>query len=167
MDRADIDDPAAATRGDHVAGGGLGGQERRGDIDRERLLEELLAERLEGRQLRRDGGVVDEDVDPPEPFDGGVDDPGSQARVLCEVGLLRFDAAPHGTAGRGHALERGGAAPVVEHEVRARLCERRRDGRSQPGAGARHDRDPARQAALRHRTPPIHERPGPIEDGRM
>ena len=82
MDRADIDDPAAATRGDHVAGGGLGGQERRGDVDRERLLEELLAERLEGRHLRRDGGVVDEDVDPPEPLDRGVDDAGSQARVL-------------------------------------------------------------------------------------
>jgi hypothetical protein len=60
-ERADVDDHAAAG-GEHVAGGGLGAQERPGEVDRERARPDLGRELLRGPD-RADAGVVDEDVE--------------------------------------------------------------------------------------------------------
>ena len=69
---ADVDDPAAATLGDHLLGRQLDTEERALEIDRDDHVELVLG-RVERRGARLHPGVVDEDVEPPERRHGAVD----------------------------------------------------------------------------------------------
>ncbi len=124
------------------------------DVDH---LPELLRRLAGGRHRGADAGVVDQDVDPAELLDGGVDE------VLAGGGIGDVGAHRDGLAtGAFHQRLRLGQ-PVdpagAERHVRAGLGERLREGDTESGRRAGHDRHLAvepvqvQHAHLAHRPP--------------
>lgn len=87
---ADVDDPPT---GPHVAHRGLGGDERRPDVDRDGLFELIQAQSLQRPEQER-ASVVDQDVQPTQL----IGDPVNRVDYRRRVGTVRLhsDSAPSG-----------------------------------------------------------------------
>jgi hypothetical protein len=128
--------------------------EHRVDVGRRHVVKGAVAD---------DAGVVDDDVDPAERRQGGVDD-----------GLAAFGCGDRVGVGHGHAAggldlgdhllgrpRRGAlavdAAPeIVDHDLGAPGGQQQGVGPAEPAAGAGHDRHPPVEPQLGHRpTPPL------------
>ncbi len=146
---AQVDDPAAALA-DHGATRGLAGEEGALDVHGHGQVEVGLVD-VDGEILRAETGVVDEDVEPSEPLDDGVD----RRRDLADPRDVHLDAHRATT----HALDLGDEVvgrPVTtqsQGDVGTGVGEREGDRPTEPARGTRHERGLTRQreaGELRH-----------------
>ena len=107
---------------ERVLPGGLAPEQRRLEVDLERLVVAAGVDAERGAEVRVGRRIVDQDVEAAEPFDGGGDGP--LARVVV-AGVAGEDVDLAGHLGRG-GLELILLA-AVEHHLRAGRRERRRD----------------------------------------
>ncbi len=120
-DRSDVDDRARPIL-ERLLPGRLGPQQRSLEVDLERLVVTSLVDVECPAVVRVRGGVVDEDVEPTEPFDRGADG------TLAGIGVTGIRGEDLDVAGHlgASSLELILLA-TVDHHLRARRCQRCRD----------------------------------------
>jgi hypothetical protein len=139
VDRADVDDLAAASLRDHLLRGRLHRVEHAQEVHLQHALEQLGVDLQEWRE-RVDARVVDEDVQAAEAVDGGGD---HRVGVLPAADVRPLD---QGTAGAASVQSLGDGAAGLDIEVcdqngGARLVEAFGDAASDAHRAAGHDRD--------------------------
>ena len=139
---ADVDDRPAVVV-DHVRPSADGEPERTLQVDRHRLVVEVLGDRVEALVHRRHAGVVDEHVEASE----ALERRGQQLVAVVPVAGVERDrlGAP---AGRGGDLGGDGLADVElagrDHDVGAGLGQRSDDRPPDPARAARDEARPGR-----------------------